>query len=137
VALVPEYDRNEIALPGAPSPHKAVQFCPVPGHVCQITWSLTKYFGDNVDRSHMYAEMGNNEGTEIQLKFLDLHNSLVFVTTPTVGGKGIDLTAAKHAVITQILCPLNEQRQVFAQFCLARAKQCPIHMITVYRAWCL
>jgi hypothetical protein len=38
----------------------------------------------------------------------------VFVTTPKVGGTGLNLTAANHAVITQKFWVLNEQRQAFA-----------------------
>jgi SNF2 family DNA or RNA helicase len=49
----------------------------------------------------MYAEMGNDERTEMQLKFQDSPNTSVFVTTPKVGGTGLNLTAANHAVITQ------------------------------------
>jgi len=30
-----------------------------------------KFFGDDVDIFHMYAEMGNDERTEMQLKFQD------------------------------------------------------------------
>jgi len=48
----------------------------------------------------MYAEMGNDECTEMQLKFQDSQNPSVFITTPKVDGTGLNLTAAKHAVIT-------------------------------------
>jgi len=63
----------------------------------------------------MYAEMGNDERTEMQLKFQDSPNLSVFVTTPKVGGTGLNLTSANHAVITQKFWVLNEQRQAFAQ----------------------
>jgi len=63
----------------------------------------------------MFAEMGNNERTEMPLKFQDSPNPSVFVTTPQVGGTGLNLTAADHAVITQKFWALNEQRQAFAQ----------------------
>jgi hypothetical protein len=56
----------------------------------------------------MYAEMGNDERTEMQLKFQDSPNPSVFVTTPKVGGTGLKLTAANHAVITQNFWVLNE-----------------------------
>jgi hypothetical protein len=55
--------------------------------------------------------MGNDESTEIQLKFQDSPNPSVFVTTPKVGGTGINLTAANHAVITQKFWVLNAQCQ--------------------------
>jgi len=62
----------------------------------------------------MYAEMGNDERTEMQLKFQNSPNPTVFVTTPNVGGTGLNLTAANHAVTTQKFWVLNEQRQAFA-----------------------
>jgi len=63
----------------------------------------------------MYAEMGNDERTEMQLKFQDSSNPSVFVTTPKVGGTGLNLTAANHVVRTQKFWVLNEQRQAFAR----------------------
>ena len=63
----------------------------------------------------MYAEMGNDEHTEMQLQFQDSPNPSVFVTKPKVGGTGLNLTAANHAVITQKFWVLNERRQAFAQ----------------------
>jgi len=48
----------------------------------------------------MYAEMGNDERTEMQLKFQDSPNPAVFIITPKVDGTGLNLTAANHAVIT-------------------------------------
>jgi len=63
----------------------------------------------------MFAEMGNDERTEMQLKFQDLPNPSVFVTTPKVGGTGLNLTATNHVVITQKFWVLNEQLQAFAR----------------------
>jgi len=59
----------------------------------------------------MYAEMGNDEHTEMQLKFQNLPNPSVFITTPKVGGMSLNLTAANHIVVTQKFWVLNEQRQ--------------------------
>jgi len=114
-ALLPEQDRYENGHPGAPPPQKAVQFCPLPGQVRHLKWWLTKFFADNVDIFHMYAEMGNDECTEMQLKFQDSRNPSIFITTPKEGGTGLNLTAANHAVITQKFWVLNEQRQAFAR----------------------
>jgi hypothetical protein len=80
-----------------------------------LKWWLTKFFADHLDIFYMYAEMGNDERTEMQLKFQDSPNPSVFVTTPKVGGTGLNLTAANHAVITQKFWVLNEQRQAFAR----------------------
>jgi SNF2 family DNA or RNA helicase len=49
----------------------------------------------------MYLKLGNDVHTEMQLKFQDSPNSWVFVTTPKVGGTGLNLTAANHGVIIQ------------------------------------
>jgi len=114
VTLLPE-ERNENAPPTAPPPQKAVLFWPLPGQVRQLKWWLTKFFANNVDILHMYAEIGNDKRTEVQLKFQDSRNPAVFITTPKVGGTGLNLTAANHAVITQTFWVLNEQRQAFAQ----------------------
>jgi len=111
--LLPE-ERNENAPPSVPPLQKAVLFCPLPGQVHHLKWWLMKFFEDNVDIFHMYAEMGNDERTEMQLKFQDSRNPSVFITTPKVGWTGLNLTAANHAVITQKFWVLNEQRQAFA-----------------------
>jgi hypothetical protein len=63
----------------------------------------------------MYADMGNNELTEMQSKFQDSQNSSVFVHTPKVGGTGLSVKAANYAVITQKFLVLNEHRQAFAR----------------------
>jgi hypothetical protein len=62
----------------------------------------------------MYAEIGNDEQREMQLKLQDSRNPAVFVMTPNVGGTGQCLTLANQAVITQMLWLLNERRQAFA-----------------------
>jgi hypothetical protein len=114
-ALLPGQKRNENALPGSPPPQKAVLFCPLSGQVHYLKCWLTKYFADNVDIFHMYAEMGNDERTEMQLKFQDSRNPSVFVTTHKVCGTGLNLTASNHAVITHRFWVLNKQRQAFAR----------------------
>jgi SNF2 family DNA or RNA helicase len=63
----------------------------------------------------MYAKMGNDESTEMQLKFQDSRNPSVIITTPKVGGTGLNLTAANHAVITQKFWVLNEQWWAFTR----------------------
>jgi hypothetical protein len=108
-------ESNTCALPSAPPPQKAVQFCPLPGQVRHLKWWLTKFSVDDLDIFSMYSEMGNDEQTEMQLKFQDSPNPSVFVTTPKVGGTGLNLTSANHAVQTQKFWVLNEQRQAFAQ----------------------
>jgi len=114
-ALPPEPESNISVLPCAPPPQKEVLFCLLPGQVRHLKWWLTELFVEHLDIVYMYAEMGNDQRTEMQLTFQDSQNPSVFVTTPKVGGTGLNLTAANHAVMTQKFWVLNEQRQAFAR----------------------
>jgi len=82
-------------------------------------------FADHLDIFYMYAEMGNDKRTEMQLMFQDLPSHSVFVTTPKAGGTGLKLTAANHAVITQKWRVLNEQRRSFAWVVRLRQTRVP------------
>jgi len=113
-ALLHQPESDNSVLPPAPPPQKAVLFCPLQGQVRHLKWWRTMFFAEHLDIFYMYLEMGNDERTELQLKFQDSPNPSVFVTTPKVGGTGLNLTAANHVVITQVFWVLNEQRQVFA-----------------------
>ena len=75
---------------------------------------LMKFFAGHADIFHMYAKMGNHEHTEMPLKFQVSRNPSVFITTPKVGGTGLNPTAANHAVITEKFWVLEEQQQAFA-----------------------
>jgi len=114
-ALLPEQERHESTLPNALPQQKVLQFCPLPGKLRYWRWWLTKYLVDNVDIFHIYAEMGNDEGTEMQLKIQNSHNPCVFVKSPDVGRTGLNLTAANHVVTTQNFWVFIEQCQAFAQ----------------------
>jgi len=114
-ALLHKPERLKSTLPRALPPQKVVLFCPLPGQVHHLKWWLTKFLVDNLDILYMFAEMGNDERTEMPLKFQNSPNPSVFVTTPQVGGTGLNLTAADHAVMTQKFWALNEQQQAFAQ----------------------
>jgi len=114
-ALLHEPERYKSALPHAPPSQKAVLFGPLPGQVCPSKWWLTKWFADHLDIFYMYAGIGNDERTEMQLKFHDLPNHSVFVTTRRVGGMGLNPRAANYAVITQKFWVLNKQCQDFAR----------------------
>jgi hypothetical protein len=70
-ALLHEPERIKSALPLAPRPKKVVLFCPLPSQVRHLKWWLTKFFTDHLDIFYMYAEMGNDERTEMQLTFPD------------------------------------------------------------------
>jgi len=111
-ALFLEPVRNENALP-AVSSHKEVLFCPLPGQVQHLKCWLTKYFADHEEMFQIYAGMGSDERTEMQIKFQDSRNPSEYVTTLNVGGTGLNVTAANHAVRIQKFWVLNEQRQEF------------------------
>jgi hypothetical protein len=96
--LLLQHEAHDNILPSAPSPQKAVQFCPLPGKDRHLHWRLTKYFADHVNIFHMYSEMGNDKQTEMQPKYLDSHNLSAFVMAPNVGGTWQILTAANYAV---------------------------------------
>jgi len=65
-------------------------------------------FADHLNIFHMYMKMGNNERTEMQLRLQELPNPSILVTTPKVGRKGLNRTAANYAVITPTLWVLTE-----------------------------
>ena len=115
--LLHQPDSLKSTLPPAPPPppQQVVLFCFLPRQFRHFKWWLTQLCADNfLDIFYMFAEMGNDERTEMQIKFQNSPNPSVFVTTHKLGGKGLNLTAANHAVITQKFWVLNEQRQAFA-----------------------
>jgi hypothetical protein len=98
--ILHEPESNQCFFPSAPPTQQAVLLCPLPGQVSHVMWRLTKFFVDHLDIFYMYAEMGNNECTEMQHKFQDSLNHSVFVTIPKVCGTGLNLTAANHVAIS-------------------------------------
>jgi hypothetical protein len=52
--------------------------------------------------------------TEIECALQNSCNPSVFITTPRVGGTGLNLTAATYTVITRKILILNKQWQVLA-----------------------
>jgi hypothetical protein len=77
VALLHAPDILESTFPHVLPPQKAVLFCPLRGQVLHFQWWLTKFYADNLDIFYMFADMGNNERTEMQLKFQDSPNPSV------------------------------------------------------------
>jgi hypothetical protein len=69
--LLLAHQTHENSLSHEAPAQKALLLCPLPAQVHRLKWWLTKYFDDRLDIFHMYAEMGNDEWTEIQLKFPD------------------------------------------------------------------
>ena len=73
-AILPGPEKNKSSLPCAPPPHNALLFCPLPRQACHWKLWLTMLFADHLDVFYMYAEIGNDERTEMQLKFQDSPN---------------------------------------------------------------
>jgi SNF2 family DNA or RNA helicase len=113
--LLYESESKRSALPLTPFPQKTVLLCSLPGEARHLKWRLTKILPGHLDIIDTYSEMGNDQWTKMGLKFQDLPNPSVFVTTPRVGGTGLNLTAANHVVITQKFWVLNALWQAFAQ----------------------
>ena len=88
--------------------------CSFAGQVCHKKWWLAKYFVDHMDIWYMYTEMGNYTCKEMQLKFQILPNHSASVTTPKVHGIALNLPAAHHVVVMQIIWLFTIQLQVFA-----------------------
>jgi hypothetical protein len=86
-------------FPYAPPPQKAVLFCPVSSQVHHLKWWLTKLFVDHLDIFYMFAEMGNDVPTEMQLKFLESSNPSVFVQSRTLGEEaaGLGMPASRYS----------------------------------------
>ena len=82
-ALLHEPEGTQSTLPCAPPYQWAVLFCALPGHVCHLKWWLTKFFAGHMNIFYMYAELGNDECTEMLLKLQDLPNPVL----PTVPGR--------------------------------------------------
>jgi hypothetical protein len=108
-------DKNYNALPIEPPSQMVARFYPLHVKVYHLMWWLSKYFVNHVDIFLMYAEMGKNECTEIQITFQNVQNPMLLVTIPEVRGTGVNLTATKNAVITHMFWKWNEQHESFAK----------------------
>jgi hypothetical protein len=64
-ALLHESERDSCPLPYAPPTHKVVLSCTLPVQVHHLKWRLTKRFENHLHIVYMYAEMGNDERTEM------------------------------------------------------------------------
>jgi hypothetical protein len=95
--------------------------------MCSLSFEVVaqNFFADHLDIFHMYVEMGNNERTQMQLKFQDSPNPSVIITTPKVGGTGLNLIAANHWVTTLKFWVLTELGQVFARNVRLRQNRVP------------
>ena len=63
----------------------------------------------------MLSDDSPDNRTELMNEFQNTARCAVFLTTTKVGGTGLNLVAANHAVILQKPWVLNEQRQAFGR----------------------
>jgi len=113
-ALLHEPESKKCSLSCVPPPQKAVLFCPLPDQVRDLKWWLTKFL--RIIR--IFSTCMRKWATMSAQKCCSnskIPQIPVFITTPKVGGTGLNLTAANHAVITEKFWVLNEQRQAFAR----------------------
>ena len=85
-----------------PSPlrQKAVMFCPLPGQVRHVQWWLRHNFSQ-VHLVRMLSDNYPDNRRELMNKFQNTARCAVILTTTKVGGTGLNLVAANHAVILQ------------------------------------
>ena len=102
-------DRAEQFETPVPSPlrQKAVMFCPLPGQVWHVQWWLRHNFSQ-VHLVRMLSDDSPDNRTELMNEFQNTARCAVFLTTTKVGGTGLNLVAANHAVILQKPWVLNE-----------------------------
>ena len=98
-------------------------FCLLPGQVRHVQWWLRH----NVSQVHLVRMLSDNSPdnrTELMNEFQNTVRYAVFLTTTKVGGIGLNLVAANHAVILQKPWVLNEQHQAFGRIVrLGQARQ--------------
>ena len=94
----------------SPLPQKAVMFCPLPGQVRHVQWWLRRNF-PQVQVVRMLSGDSADDRMDLMNEFQSTAQCAVFLTTTKVGGTGLNLVAANHAVILQKPWVLNEQRQ--------------------------
>jgi len=98
--LLPEQERHGNVLSSTHPPQKSVLFCSLRGQVRHLNWWLIKYFADHVGIFQIDAAMGNDGRTVRELILQDSQNHSIYITTPKMGGTGLNLTAANHVEIT-------------------------------------
>jgi len=79
-----------------------------------VKWWLTKYFADHVDVIHMYAEMCNDQSTQMPLKFQYSLDPTWCITTPTDNGTSHNPILTKNIVTHMTFWVLNVPCQAFA-----------------------
>ena len=112
-ARIPRMTPNDEELE-SDLPQKAVMFCPLPGQVRHVAWWLRLAYPE-VETKTMFSEDSAERRTELMSEFQNSPCCTVFITTTKIGGTGLNLVAANHAVVLQKPWVLNEQRQAFGR----------------------
>ena len=120
-------NRAELFETPVPSPlrQKAVMFCPLPSQVRHVQWWLQHNFSQ-VLLGRILSDNSPVNRTELMNKFQNMAPCAVFLTTMKLGGTGLNLMAANHAIILQKPWVLNEQRRAFGQI-VRLGQTCQLH----------
>jgi hypothetical protein len=106
-------------------PQKAVFFCTLPGQVRHLSWWIHSHFNEQICVFIMVSEDTPARRTQIIDEFESSSACAVFITTTKLGGTGLNLVAANHAVVLQKPWVLNEQRQAFGRIVRLGQKRVP------------
>jgi hypothetical protein len=106
-------------------PQKAVLFCTLPGQVRHLAWWINSHFNEEIDVFTMVSEDNTARRTQTMNRFESSPSCAVFITTTKLGGTGLNLVAANHAVVLQKPWVLNEQRQAFGRIVRLGQKRVP------------
>lgn len=109
--LEQEIDADE--LPSAPPMRNVVPCYPPSGYARNSSWSLTKYFKDQVYLFNMYTDMANDEPADILVKQQDSLDFSGLSTMLIVGGTAIYHSATYVAVRIQMSWVLNTKHHAF------------------------
>ena len=93
-------DRAEQFEPPVPSPlrQNAVMYCPLSSEIQHIQWWLWHNFSE-VHLVRMLSDDSSDNCTEHMNDFQNKARCTVLLTTTKVGGTGLNLVAANHAVV--------------------------------------
>ncbi|KAF8523045.1 SNF2 family N-terminal domain-containing protein [Trichophaea hybrida] len=95
-------------------PNKVVIFCGLPGQVRHTFWWFKTFFPDFPTFTLLMGSTAE-ERSDAQQQFADIQEPAIMITTPQIGGFGLNLVAANHVVVSQKVWAVNEQRQAIGR----------------------